>query len=267
MFCSNCGKEISGMGKFCEHCGSAVGNDGNNRAQFQQQQTQGNNDGMTREAEWFNEKKKILVSSTRNMFAEILPIFKMPVTRIQTISASENPAVGLEFVATKAVLSILSTLLMFKYLEENIRMLDRIISDSHLKIIVMVLFMTLGMDCLKAFLLKITTGVLNGRTSFSKMITVVGARALYEGIIFLVSCLFLFFAPEIALFLLVLGMMIFPYIEYSGYMSVAQVNSDRKPYIYFAVKVCMSILMIILLRIFAAEFIDGFFDELLYWWF
>ena len=27
MFCSNCGKEISGMGKFCEHCGSALGGD------------------------------------------------------------------------------------------------------------------------------------------------------------------------------------------------------------------------------------------------
>lgn len=27
MFCSNCGKEISEMGKFCEHCGSALGED------------------------------------------------------------------------------------------------------------------------------------------------------------------------------------------------------------------------------------------------
>lgn len=229
------------------------------QGQYQQGQPYGNsyNMGMTKEAEWFNEKKDALISVTRNMFSEILPILKAPVTRVQKIASTANPAVGLEFVAAKTVVVVMIILIALMVLKNEMGVAGDYVKIPYFRILFAALLLTAGVDCLEAFFLKIFTGVFNGRTDYASMITVVGARSLYEGIVILIAALFLLLSPGTASIVILVGTMIFPYIEFAGYMAVAKVKADRKPYAFFVVKICMSIVFLIIAYIFINDVVSS----------
>lgn len=219
--------------------------------------------GMSREAEWFNAKKERFVSSTKNMFSEILPVLKAPVTRVQSIASTENPAVGLEFIIAKTIVVLLIILVAIAKIRSEAAKLSGgfgltdYISIPYFRIIFTAILLTAGVDCMEALLLKVFTKVFNGTASFAGMITVVGARAMYQGLFFLVCGLLIFLSPGTASILFLIGMIISPYIEYGGYIAVADVNPDRKPYVFLIINICMILLMFVFIYIFASDLMSS----------
>ena len=67
--------------------------------------------GPTKEMEWLNKRKDEFVSGTKNMFSEIIPILKAPVSRIRELSASNSAAVGIEFIVAKTVVFLVVVLI------------------------------------------------------------------------------------------------------------------------------------------------------------
>lgn len=214
------------------------------------------NSGMSREAEWFNSKKDMFVSGTKNMFSEILPVMKAPITRVKSIASAGSPAVGLEFIIAKAVVVLLIILVAIAKIRSEIG-LTEYISIPYLRIFFIAILLTVGIDCAEALFLQVFTGVFNGKTSYANMITIVGARAMYQGVFFLVCAVLLLLSPGTASILFMIGMIVSPYIEFGGYMAVAEVNADRKPYVFLIVNICMILLLGVFIYIFASDLVTS----------
>ena len=202
-----------------------------------------NQQGMTKEAEWFNQKKDALVAGTKNMFSEILPILKSPVTRVRQIAESNSPAVGVEFVVTKTVVFLLLVLIVIFKLKDLMGMAGELVKIPYVKLILLTILLTAGADFLEALLLKAFTALFNGATHFNAMLSVVGARTLYETLIIIVTGLFVLIYPTIGLVFYVFASLILPYIEFGGYQVAVQCDENKKPYAFFLVKICMAIII------------------------
>lgn len=224
-----------------------------NQQQYQGQNQYGQqrnpNQGMTREAEWFNQKKDAFVSGTKNMFSQIGPILKEPVTAVKRLSTG-SPAVGMELIIAKAVLVLAVVLILLMRISSA---LGGYIELPYFKIIVMTVLITAGVDFLEAFLMKVFSGVFNGITNLNAMITTVGARALYECFLTVLVFLCSLVSVNVAFVIYVLGAVLLPYIQYSGFHAVVQVKDDKKPYIFFLAKACIIIVIYIVVYLFAKD--------------
>ncbi|MBS6194387.1 MAG: hypothetical protein KH828_02235 [Clostridiales bacterium] len=216
---------------------------------YQQGQPYGNpynQQGMTKEAEWFNQKKDALVAGTKNMFGEILPILKAPVSRVRQIAESNSPAVGIEFIVTKGVICLLLLLIIILRLKGMMGMAAEYVKIPYFKLIFFTLVMSVGADFLQALLLKAFTALFNGNTNFNAMLSVVGARTLYDSLMILVTGILVLIYPTLGLGFFGFASLILPYIEFGGYQAAVQCDENKKPYAFFVVKVCMTIILTIL---------------------
>ena len=149
--------------------------------QYQQQRT--------KEAEWLYNKKDQLVAGTKNMFSEILPILKAPVTRVKEIADSNNPAVGIEFIATKMVVCLLFLLIALLKIRGAVSGYSSYIDIKipYLKSILCVILATAGIDVIDALLLKVITALFGAKASFQAYIDVVGATDMFAIFIIIIE--------------------------------------------------------------------------------
>ncbi len=216
-----------------------------------------NQQGMTKEAEWLNQKKDALVAGTKNMFSEILPILKAPVGRVRQIAESNSPAVGVEFIVTKTIVFLLLLLIVIFKLKDMLGFAGDYIKIPYVKLILLTIILTAGVDFLEALLLKAFTALFNGATHFNAMLSVVGARTLYETLIVIVTGLLVLIYPTIGLVFYGFVSLILPYIEFSGYQASIQCDENRKPYAFFLVKICMAIIIGIVGGLMAGDIITS----------
>ena len=102
------------------------------------------------------------------MFSEILPILKAPVTRVKEIADSNNPAVGIEFIATKMVVCLLFLLIVLLKIRGAVSGYSSYIDIKipYLKSILCVILATAGIDVIDALLLKVITALFGAKASF-----------------------------------------------------------------------------------------------------
>ena len=217
-----------------------------NQNQYYNQQGYPGGQGRSREAEWLNEKKNAFVAVTKNMFSEILPILKRPVGRVREIADSNSPAVGLEFMVTKLVVTILVGLILILDFKSNLGQMAEYVDLPYFQLLMIALIFTMGMDLVTALLLKVFAGLFGGSTSVNAMITVVGARAMYDSVFILIfGILFLLSAPA-GILVAAIAAVLTPYIEYGGYHACGRISEDRVAYAYFVTKICMSVITFVL---------------------
>ena len=204
--------------------------------QYQQQRT--------KEAEWLYNKKDQLVAGTKNMFSEILPILKAPVTRVKEIADSNNPAVGIEFIATKMVVCLLFLLIVLLKIRGAVSGYSSYIDIKipYLKSILCVILATAGIDVIDALLLKVITALFGAKASFQAYIDVVGATDMFATFIIIIEGILIGIAPEIALVFFGILAPLVTYIQFAQYRAVADIDEDKKPYAYFIAKLCFTII-------------------------
>lgn len=204
--------------------------------QYQQQRT--------KEAEWLYNKKDQLVAGTKNMFSEILPILKAPITRVKEIADSNNPAVGIEFIATKMVVCLLFLLIVLLKIRGAVSGYSSYIDIKipYLKSILCVVLATAGIDVIDALLLKVITALFGAKASFQAYIDVVGATDMFATFIIIIEGILIGIAPEIALIFFGILAPLVTYIQFAQYRAVADIDEDKKPYAYFIAILCFTII-------------------------
>lgn len=242
-FCTKCGRKLE-EGEVCFCVDVTVKEEPIPEPVQQPYQQQPDEQTKTKEAEWIQEKTSALVSGTKNMFAEILPILKAPVTRMQQLAGDKNSIIGMEFIIAKGIISLILVLIVLSKISS---LLGSYIKLPYGKAIIMVLLFTVGADFLEALLLKVITAAANGATTQSAMITVVGTRGLYESIITIIAGILALVSFNAAIIVYFLCISVSTYIQYSGYQATVKMNDDRKPYIFFIVKACLFIIIYIVL--------------------
>ena len=204
---------------------------------------------------------------TKNMFSEILPILKRPVGRVREIAASNSPAVGLEFLVTKLVVTILIGLFIILRLKSALNTpygdVSQYVKIPYFQLFLIAVIFTIGIDLLNALLLKVFAGVFGGSASVSAMINVVGARAMYDCIFIIVGGILGLLSLPAGIFVSALAAVLTPYIEYGGLQGCGNLCEDRVAYAFFVTKICMAIITAILAFLLAAGIIQSLMSTLL----
>ena len=226
-------------------------NQGQQQGQYynQNQQNPYNKQGQyyqqrTKEAEWLYNKKDQLVAGTKNMFSEILPILKAPVTRVKAIADSNNPAVGIEFIATKMVVCLIFLLIVLLKIRGAVSGYSSYLNIKipYFKSILCVILATAGIDVIDAVFLKVITALFGAKARFQAYIDVVGATDMFATFIIIIEGILIGIAPEIALVFFGILAPLVTYIQFAQYRAVADIDEDKKPYAYFAAKLCFTII-------------------------
>lgn len=212
---------------------------GQQTANQTQNETVSQTSEKTKEAEWISQKSTIVVNETKNVFAKIIPLLKHPVTETKKIADGKSSIPGIEFIAIKAAVVLIFTIIMLAKMDSA---LGGFVEIPTVTIIIMAILLTLGADCLEALMLKVFSGVLNGVTEQSAMFSVVGTRALYETLIYIVAGIVCFISANFGIIIIALTSILLPIVEFGSYRVLVQTSEDRKVYAYFIAKVIMAVI-------------------------
>ena len=223
---------------------------GQQTANQTQNETVSQTSEKTKEAEWISQKSTIVVNETKNVFAKIIPLLKHPVTETKKIADGKSSIPGIEFIAIKAAVVLIFTIIMLAKMDSA---LGGFVEIPTVTIIIMAILLTLGADCLEALMLKVFSGVLNGVTEQSAMFSVVGTRALYETLIYIVAGIVCFISANFGIIIIALTSILLPIVEFGSYRVLVQTSEDRKVYAYFIAKVIMAVISYIVIYLCGKE--------------
>lgn len=181
-------------------------------------------------------------------------MLKHPVTETKKIADGKSSVPGIEFIAIKAVVVLIFTIIMLVRIDST---LGGFVEIPKATIIIMAILLTLGADCLEALMLKVFSGVFNGVTEQSAMFSVVGTRALYETIVWIVVGIVGLLSASFGLILFGLAAVLFPIVEFGSYRTLVQTSEDRKVYAYFVAKVIMTVILYSVMYLFAKEVLSS----------
>ncbi len=213
------------------------------------------------QAEWLNQKAGQFAAGTKNMFSEIFPILRNPVTRARQLTESDNSAVGTEFIIAKMIACILVAVLAIVRSKAAVSRAfggaGSYLTDSFdlpvFRILLLIVIFTAGADFLEVLLIKAFSGMLHGHSRFSGALTVVGVKDMYETLIFLVCGILALAFPIFGAVLGGILIMITPYIEYHAFAAAMDGEEDKKPYVFYLLKVCMALILGVLIILLAGD--------------
>lgn len=184
--------------------------------------------GHRTEMDWMNDKAKRLASGAKNMFAEILPVLKAPITRGRELMDSGNSAVGIEFIVTKAIVAIAMLLIMVMKVKGMMGDYAEYVDIPYFGLIFAVIVLTAGMDFLEAVIMHLLTIAFRGTSSISRMLSLTGVRALYHSIGLIVFGLFALVSAPAATVIGLIMILFFTYLEHHLYVAGVACSEDRK---------------------------------------
>lgn len=200
------------------------------------------------------------MNETKNVFAKIIPLLKHPVTETKKIADGKSSIPGIEFIAIKAAVVLIFTIIMLAKMDSA---LGGFVEIPTVTIIIMAILLTLGADCLEALMLKVFSGVLNGVTEQSAMFSVVGTRALYETLIYIVAGIVCFISANFGIIIIALTSILLPIVEFGSYRVLVQTSEDRKVYAYFIAKVIMAVISYIVIYLCGKEVLSSILGTLM----
>lgn len=233
---------------------------GQQTANQTQNETVSQTSEKTKEAEWISQKSTIVVNETKNVFAKIIPLLKHPVTETKKIADGKSSIPGIEFIAIKVAVVLIFTIIMLAKMDSA---LGGFVEIPTVTIIIMAILLTLGADCLEALMLKVFSGVLNGVTEQSAMFSVVGTRALYETLIYIVAGIVCFISANFGIIIIALTSILLPIVEFGSYRVLVQTSEDRKVYAYFIAKVIMAVISYIVIYLCGKEVLSSILGTLM----
>jgi|GEM_PF-2051000 hypothetical protein len=219
----------------------------------------------SKEAEWISEKREKVIAEAKNIFAEIKPLLKNPISYTKQIAKRDAMTIGLEFIGLKVVISIIITLMMMGRV--NTIMSGGFFGGykvfnmaTQFKAIFLIIIFVGGTDILEALLLKVCAGVFNMETTFNKMITVTGTKALFESTLILAAGLVSMILPRIAMFMILGGMILGSYLQYSAFNEIVTGDIDKKPYVFAIAKVAIMAILFLTFTIVLTSALGGVMD-------
>lgn len=201
------------------------------------------------------QKNEQVIKHVKNMFSEMLPILKRPVTETKRIASEKNSLmIGLEFMCLKALIILIIVLICTNKISTAT---GGLIELPYFSIILTALLATIGLDALDAALLKVFAGAFKGTTTMGAMFSVVGARAFYDAILAVLVGFFALFSAQFSLILFTLGSVILPYIEYGPYQVVVQADENKKLFAFCITKICLPIACYLVFKLTGEDIISG----------
>lgn len=195
---------------------------------------------------WQAEMSRQTVAGAKNMFAQFTEIITRPVSGAMDLTKTNAPIPGLAFIIIKAAVILLAVIFGAKKLEEV--SYYWYVDIPYAKLVILILLITLGADLLEGVLLKALSGAFGVRTDSKAAFACVAARTVYEIILMIVFGIIFKLSAGLALTLYTVCSLILPYIEFGGYYSMSDGDSNKKIFAFFIVKACIFVIVYLLVK-------------------
>lgn len=248
-FCSNCGRPLE-EGEVCNCTEQPADVQPEAYQEPQQAAEQAQSEaGAQQNAQASGEQKtNKMVEELKEGFLALIPIVKKPATETKKLAAKNSIVPGIGFIAIKAIVALIIVLIAFA------DSLDYLPVGS---LILALLFLTLGVDCAEAALLKAISGAFKVKTDTNSMFTVVGIRAAYETVVIIVVAILSLISGSFAMIIYAVAAATLPILQYGIYNEIVEGDADKKIYAYMVVKALVTIIAILIIYIFAQSLFSG----------
>ena len=120
----------------------------------------------------------------------------------------------------------------------------------------LMLILTAGADYLEMLLLKITTGIVNGKSAKNAIYSVISGRDVFDLAIMLIT--FILFKLSESIWMYVGGALIFLdlYMEFAAYRAVVEMSEDKKVYVFFITKIITVAIVVFLTLLIGKDIVN-----------
>lgn len=191
------------------------------------------------EAEWLSKNVNAAGKTLAQVPGEALAILRRPVSRVKELCDMRAYCIGWGLLAVKTLVWAIVVALMVSKVNKQ---LGGFYELPLLKIILITVLFTLGLDVLEAFISQLITKLFKGCISFETMINVIGERALYDTLYLLITLILIQLSPLYGGIISVILSPIVIYIQYAGYNKNVVLEEDKRPYTYFVIKAIVTII-------------------------
>ena len=190
--------------------------------------------GKSIDTDWAVEKGKSFLSAAKEVGKDILYALRNPVSRSVALAEEDSKEASVRIIGFKAVLLTVIVLILVNMFNSKTQ---GYLEIPYFSTFLLMLILTAGADYLEMLLLKITTGIVNGKSAKNAIYSVISGRDVFDLAIMLIT--FILFKLSESIWMYVGGALIFLdlYMEFAAYRAVVEMSEDKKVYVFFITKI------------------------------
>ena len=135
--------------------------------------------------------------------------------------------------------------------------LDGILGLPYASAIILTLLLTVGLDSLEAWLLKVLSGAFKCETSVNAMFSVVGVKAVFGTVITVISAILMMASQGLGIGVFLAASLVVPFAEFASYRNVTDGDENKKVFAFAIVKICVIIVALLVTYLLGKDMISS----------
>ena len=206
------------------------------------------------DTEKMKEKGTEILAMLKEMALDAVDVLKRPVSKSELMAADGSVKPGLRLLIAKCVIFLIMIMILFMRLNSE---LDGILGLPYASAIILTLLLTVGLDSLEAWLLKVLSGAFKCETSVNAMFSVVGVKAVFGTVITVISAILMMASQGLGIAVFLAASFVVPFAEYASYRSVTDGDENKKVFAFAIVKICVIIAALLVTYLLGKDMISS----------
>ena len=206
------------------------------------------------DTEKMKEKGTEILAMLKEMALDAVDVLKRPVSKSELMAADGSVKPGLRLLIAKCVIFLIMIMILFMRLNSE---LDGILGLPYASAIILTLLLTVGLDSLEAWLLKVLSGAFKCETSVNAMFSVVGVKAVFGTVITVISAILMMASQGLGIAVFLAASFVVPFAEYASYRNVTDGDENKKVFAFAIVKICVIIAALLVTYLLGKDMISS----------
>ena len=200
------------------------------------------------------EKGTEILAMLKEMALDAVDVLKRPVSKSELMAAEGSVKPGLRLLIAKCVIFLIMIMILFMRLNSE---LDGILGLPYASTIILTLLLTVGLDSLEAWLLKVLSGAFKCETSVNAMFSVVGVKAVFGTVITVISAILMMASQGLGIGVFLAASLVVPFAEFASYRNVTDGDENKKVFAFVIVKICVIIVALLVTYLLGKDMISS----------
>lgn len=206
------------------------------------------------DTEKMKEKGTEILAMLKEMALDAVDVLKRPVSKSELMAAEGSVKPGLRLLIAKCVIFLIMIMILFMRLNSE---LDGILGLPYASAIILTLLLTVGLDSLEAWLLKVLSGAFKCETSVNAMFSVVGVKAVFGTVITVISAILMMASQGLGIGVFLAASLVVPFAEFASYRNVTDGDENKKVFAFAIVKICVIIVALLVTYLLGKDMISS----------
>lgn len=206
------------------------------------------------DTEKMKEKGTEILAMLKEMALDAMDVLKRPVSKSELMAAEGSVKPGLRLLIAKCVIFLIMIMILFMRLNSE---LDGILGLPYASAIILTLLLTVGLDSLEAWLLKVLSVAFKCETSVNAMFSVVGVKAVFGTVITVISAILMMASQGLGIGVFFAASLVVPFAEFASYRNVTDGDENKKVFAFAIVKICVIIAALLVTYLLGKDMISS----------